>query len=244
MALAYYTSLKGASSHACSAGIVLRSAVKPLRVAADDIAPALDVAAGTLVAVSPFLIHHDARFYAAPDRYCPGRHLRQGHLRPASGERELAGSEVGVAASTCPHRVVRDSAGACAEGLAPRLDPNPVAIAFGAGIFRCPGRAFARCMLRAAVAMFVSSSGAHWTLSGSATKASACTQRERGARHTRNVANVPAWLSPGVVPGCHVFCRGLSSGDAHGLLPEAQPQLLVGVKRPVGELWATCNGVF
>lgn len=214
------------------AGIVLRSALQPLHIPADGTTPALQIAVGTLVAVSPFLTHHDERFYAQPHRYHPARHLRSRTSRTPTAVSIEDATACGAALYRS-QSAAGESSGS--EQAAPPPDPNPVAIAFGAGIFRCPGRAFARSMLRAAVAALFSDGDMQWDLHTGHADVPA---QARPARHT---PLPPAWLTPTVVPGRHVFSRGLRSGDKRFVLPGAQPQLLVGVKRPTGELWAECE---
>jgi hypothetical protein len=126
----------------------------------------------------------------------------------------------------CPYKGAASGLGhVCPEQAAlDNADPNPVCVAFGVGSFRCPGRAFAHWQLRLAVATLFSRYNLRH-IDGQ--KVGEVGVEGRGAY-------VPRWLQASTVPGRHVFARGVTSGDREGLLPQGRPQLLVGVKRPVG----------
>lgn len=281
----------------CATGIVLRKALKPLRIPVQDTAhgnsvePAscTHIPAGRLVAISPFQLHHDPRFFRDPAMFDPTRHRcsapdTSGQHRKAPVRSDCAG----VAKSGHPAADVEVASGCKGAGQAAGL--ARIRVAFGAGPFRCPGRAFAIAEAALAVGIFFScfnsvlsevaaldgqvfadgASGrrrveqcgtrapggltggynhrldAHASADGDG--------RDRGAgddchvhgRHggwggpLRTCVRAPPWLTPAVVPGEHVVARGVRSGDPGGCLPTFEPRLLVGVKKPIGSLWATC----
>eukprot|EP00892_Ulva_mutabilis_P002446 jgi/Ulvmu1/12201/UM085_0065.1 len=293
-------------------GIVLRKAVKPLRIPQPDMPKSdssqtsriLEIPAGRLVAISSYQIHHDPRFFEKPEVFNPERHRG---VAPMVNKPAQAHSE------RCLHQVSKGSigsgsAGTCREAQWPKEGATPAGelprtrVAFGAGLFRCPGRSFALAEAALAVGIFFScynsrlmhgpemrdtgvdakplphstegsadsprscqkhgkyaldldTSATHgMDPAGAATvkqaQSGACSSVTFGAvRAGMNRADLaadavaPTWLRQHVVPGQHVVARGVRSGDATGLLPSFEPRLLVGVKKPVGSLWAICPAV-
>jgi hypothetical protein len=316
--------------HSLYSGIILRYAQKPMTIPGDDACPPLLIPEHSTVAISPFLLHHDPRFFSAPNTYLPSRHLssrsfganakketapssnaenrqscpvagltgsghhgchsssladsgdhracmrtreasrgrvacmsmtegichsdrpregcvgtREGgeakiaigpgdkvhepHLQSVSRDAQISTSCVGAAGVQlgCMHACSSDAA---TQGA--RVDPAPIQVAFGAGAFRCPGRAFARCLLRLSVAAFFLP-GNTWQLCDPPDALCDGCSHEGGGKE-----EVPRWLAENIVPGGHVFARGLCSGDKGRRLPQARSQLLVGIKRPLGPLWA------
>lgn len=71
------------------------------------------------------------------------------------------------------------------------------------------------------------------------------TAHRRDSRDCRiraqDARSVPRWLRQDVICGEHIVTRGVTSGDAGGVLPTFEPRMLVGVKKPVGALWASCE---
>jgi hypothetical protein len=230
------------------AGIVLRYAERDLKVPASP--QPFAVHRGTLVAVCPYLIHHEARFYARPNEYDPARHMRTAATgRSDSG----AGEAPAAAAQQCPFEHAGGArahggpwqaavskafyeAGSASASTRPAQDPNPVNIAFGAGAFRCPGRGFATCQLRLAVATLFTLYPS-LQLGGDSDSIGKQVDSSGGRSRATNMGeHVPQWLRAHVVPGEHVAARVVTSGDKRGRLPRWQPQLLVGVKKPTGAL--------
>ena len=223
------------------AGIVLRYAQEDIRLpqTAGERSAAV-VPAGSLVAVSPYLAHHDARFFARPDTYNPARHLRKQHASPPAVHRAAA-TYASCPVSDDAKEVSRQHCSAASQSGA---DPDPVHVAFGAGTFRCPGRAFARQQLRTAVAAFFTACNAALAPQDLCASHSGPSHGQPESSKQHGLAagqRVPSWLQQDATPGGHIMCRGMRSGDAAGVLPQAQSQLLVGVKRPQGLLWASCR---
>ena len=191
------------------AGIVLRHARQDMQVSKDG-RRCTSVKRGTLVALCPYTINHDARFFNNAAEYEPSRH------KPTSTASKHSSSSSEA-----------ESAEAAKNGRC------PVDIAFGAGAYRCPGRAFANCQLRLALAAFMLLFDAQ-LMQKCASQASA-----PDVQHCQEdmQKKVPHWLSTRQVPGRHVVARGVTSGDVHGALPAWRPQLLVGVKKPVTSMF-------
>lgn len=148
----------------CPAGIVLRKALKPLRIPVKDTrqagrlepASGTQIPAGRLVAISPFQLHHDPRFFRDPDMFDPTRHSRS--VPDTSGQHGNAPVPshcVGVAKSGHAAAAVEEASGC--NGADQAATGARVRVAFGAGPFRCPGRAFAMAEAALAVGIFFSS---------------------------------------------------------------------------------------
>lgn len=205
------------------------------------------VCAGARVAISPYLIHHDSRFFEHPEEYLPLRHSRK-QRAAGSWQSEACSTSTGCAqdmqrsASASNGRACLPSENTTSVVLAADAscvhDPAPVQIAFGAGSFRCPGRNFALRHLRLAVATLLTAYDIQ-LLTDSA--ASPCSDTRRAQTWSARQGWVPRWLSRSSLPGTHVCARGVTSGDRHARLPQFRSQLLVGVKRPVGALLVQCR---
>lgn len=275
---------------------MLRKAAQRLRIPQHDgrhqsagrPVQSLCIPVGRLVAISPYQLHHDPRFFRKPELFDPSRHTPAAHgafahhSGPAPPADRLETGRAGVERAT---------EATCASEAAGRMvGANRTRVAFGVGPFRCPGRAFAMAEAALAVGTFFScfdatlspsprpkdpsvarrlkecghakACAAHTDCMPSETACQAtdcassadagadadatCDPRVQGGdashgRPLRQHAEVPPWLSEQVVPGAHVVARGVLSGDSSGLLPTFEPRLLVGVKKPVGALWATCQ---
>ena len=233
------------TSHSAIAGIVLRYAMNDVEVvAALPTSLGVVVPKGTLVAISPYLIHHDFRFYLDPDLYLPSRHRRRGQSGAAAAPAQLhspCASRTASARNTAHHSQPGcGQFGTESATHAPPQDPAPVHVAFGAASFRCPGRNFARCQLRLAVAALFM----HYDLelvSDGSTPLGGQGGDKCGPGFVHSSKKwLPSWLSESEIPGSHVAARCVTSGDRHARLPQSQPQLLVGVKRPLGSLLVHC----
>lgn len=220
----------------CS-GIGLRKALAPLHIypaSASDVSaknsrtstspqPTV-VPTGSLVAVSPYQLHHDPRFFPAPHVFDPQRHYSCSSSQPHPPQ-HCGASNTGA---MCPASATNDREG----GLA----GSPLRIAFGTGLFRCPGRSLALIQASLGVAVFFACADAD--LCGMEPGADlGCTIRGGASKSPFRVkGKTPKWL--GSVPGAHVVARGVTSGDPHMQLPRFDARQLVGVKRPVETLYA------
>jgi hypothetical protein len=117
-------------------------------------------------------------------------------------------------------------------------------VAFGSGLFRCPGRYLALMQVSLTVAVFFACTDACLcsTVSSDHTDRMSGVQECSEAPHDRK--SVQRWLRPEVVPGEHIVARGVRSGDPDGpLLPCFDSRQLVGVKKPVEPLLAVCRSL-
>lgn len=266
-----------------SAGIVLLKSVTRLHIPQGSAGPIasrnpvrfLSIPAGRLVAISPFQLHHDPRFFQHPEVFNPMRHRRHGFLGQQFGpDVQIPKVEGGN---------LRVSGSGCSTKDATAGDGTRLRVAFGAGPFRCPGRALAMAEAVFAVGIFFacfdaalpdmseSDSAPHTNTAGASGPSTDCRTRPSGGKsghthfksaefttknrdtshkcpsgrpngHRVDQPNKPPWwLNRNAVPGAHIVARGVCSGDPGGRLPSFEPRLLVGVKKPISALWATCR---
>jgi Cytochrome P450 len=243
------------------AGIVLRKAMAPLRLQAEGAreegkglpaghggAASTVVPRGSVVALSPYLLHHDDSFFPHAHVFDPTRHC----AARASG----AAERQCIAQDGCPHAdawcsqaggtgspapcAAHMAASAGSQGSArPALSPAempalpPLRVTFGVGQFRCPGRALALAEASMAVAVFFACTNATLPAHGG--------HQDNGHSASESRASgCPGWLQADRVPGAHVVARSVRSGDPLGQLPAFDPRQLVGVKKPMTPLWVDC----
>ena len=144
----------------------------------------------------------------------------------------------------CPIRNHDSTAGHVHPGT--RQEAGGLRVAFGAGAFKCPGRALALAQASLSIAVFFACTDAHLCSSelcknvsgGDGTGASA-SEAEASMLPTAAKA-APRWLQLDVLPGAHIVARGVISGDPQSQLPRFDARQLVGVKKPIEALYAEC----
>ena len=134
----------------------------------------------------------------------------------------------------------------CAHILGNGQEAGGLRVAFGAGAFKCPGRALALAQASLSIAVFFActdarlcSAVAHSKVTGSDCAHASASVHGTEAASTPSAA-VPRWLKVDVLPGSHIVARGVCSGDPHSQLPRFDPRQLVGVKKPIEALYAAC----
>lgn len=177
----------------------------------------LIIAAGSAVAISPYHTHHDARWLRDGADFKPSRFFGTATAPSSAAAPSTTPTIATTTIATLPRRRRTPPEGVSA---------HPPSLLFGPLSTERPESVLGLQLTALALGLIFR-------------KYTVALVPGRQSEIPADRAPPPGWLEEARVPGRHIVARGVTSGDADGVLPQFDAAQLFGVKRPTGALLAS-----